>query len=128
VDPSRAVAAIEQGIATSAFPGAVLLVGRGDEIVFHDGFVYGLDDVLLECVELQTGKVEWKARRRPAFGHGQIILIGDVLVVVSESGELALVGASPKGYHEFGHIQALDSDEPTWSNPAFSSPYLLRKC
>jgi CubicO group peptidase (beta-lactamase class C family) len=38
VDPSRAAAAIEQGIATSAFPGAVLLVGRGDEIVFHDGF------------------------------------------------------------------------------------------
>jgi hypothetical protein len=31
------VAAIEQGIASGAFPGAVLLVGRGDEIVFHEG-------------------------------------------------------------------------------------------
>jgi CubicO group peptidase (beta-lactamase class C family) len=38
VDPSRAVAAIEQGIAGGAFPGAVLLVARGDEIVFHEAF------------------------------------------------------------------------------------------
>jgi CubicO group peptidase (beta-lactamase class C family) len=38
VDPSRAVAAIEQGIAGGAFPGAVLLVARGDEILFHEGF------------------------------------------------------------------------------------------
>jgi serine-type D-Ala-D-Ala carboxypeptidase len=38
VDPSRAVAAIEQGIASGAFPGAVLLVGRGEEIVFHEAF------------------------------------------------------------------------------------------
>ena len=38
VDPSRAVAAIEQGIAAGAFPGAVLLIGRGDEILFHEAF------------------------------------------------------------------------------------------
>lgn len=38
MDASRAVAAIEQGLAAGAFPGAVLLVGRGDEIVFHEAF------------------------------------------------------------------------------------------
>jgi CubicO group peptidase (beta-lactamase class C family) len=38
VDPSRAVATIEQAIAAGAFPGAVLLVGRGDEILFHEAF------------------------------------------------------------------------------------------
>jgi CubicO group peptidase (beta-lactamase class C family) len=38
VDFGRAVAAIEQGIGNGAFPGAVLLVGRGDEIVFHEAF------------------------------------------------------------------------------------------
>jgi CubicO group peptidase (beta-lactamase class C family) len=32
------VAAIEQGIAAGAFPGAVLLIGRGDEILFHEAF------------------------------------------------------------------------------------------
>jgi serine-type D-Ala-D-Ala carboxypeptidase len=38
VDFARAVAAIEQGIGNGAFPGAVLLVGRGDEILFHEAF------------------------------------------------------------------------------------------
>jgi CubicO group peptidase (beta-lactamase class C family) len=38
VDASRAVAAIEQGVASGAFPGAVLLVARGDEVIFHDAF------------------------------------------------------------------------------------------
>jgi CubicO group peptidase (beta-lactamase class C family) len=38
VDASKAVAAIEQGVASGAFPGAVLLVGRGDEVLFHEGF------------------------------------------------------------------------------------------
>lgn len=38
MDPSRAIAAIEQGLAAGAFPGAVLLVGRGDEVVFHEAF------------------------------------------------------------------------------------------
>ena len=38
MDPSRAIAAIEQGIAGGAFPGAVLLVARGDEILFHEAF------------------------------------------------------------------------------------------
>ena len=64
-------------------------------VVMRDGFVYGLDDVLLECIELETGKVRWKKRRSPEFGHGQIMLIGDVILVLSETGELALVEASP---------------------------------
>ena len=38
MDASRAVAAIEQGVASGAFPGAVLLVARGDEVIFHDAF------------------------------------------------------------------------------------------
>jgi serine-type D-Ala-D-Ala carboxypeptidase len=38
VDASRAAATIEQGIAAGAFPGAVLLVGRGDEVVYHEAF------------------------------------------------------------------------------------------
>jgi outer membrane protein assembly factor BamB len=94
-------------------------------VVLRNGYIYGLDDTLLECIELQTGKVMWKSRRRPTFGHGQIILAGDALLVVSESGEVVLVEVSPQRYHEIGCIQALDSNNPTWNNPAFSKPYLL---
>ena len=93
--------------------------------VVRDGYVYGLDEVLLECVELETGKVQWKKRRSPEFGHGQIMLVGDVIVVLSETGELALVAATPDEYRELASIQALDSANTTWNTPAFAPPYLV---
>jgi outer membrane protein assembly factor BamB len=93
-------------------------------VVVRDGFIYGLDDVLLECIELETGAVQWKKRRRPEFGHGQIMLIGNVILVLSETGELALVEANPHEYREVAH-SALDEANVTWNNPAFASPYLL---
>ena len=89
-------------------------------VVMRDGYVYGLDDVLLSCIELETGKLKWKKRRDPPFGHGQIMLIGDVILVLSETGELALVEASPERYRELASLQALDRRNVTWNNPAYS--------
>ena len=86
-----------------------VMKSKFSSVVVHEGYIYGLDDVLLECIELQTGKVMWKARCRPAFGHGQIILIGNTLLVVSESGELALVEMSPVAYRQLGCIRGLGS-------------------
>jgi outer membrane protein assembly factor BamB len=94
-------------------------------VVVRDGFIYGLDEVLLECIELETGAVQWKKRRRPEFGHGQIMLVGNTILVLSETGELALVEANPHEYHELAHIQALNDANVTWNNPAFAAPYLL---
>lgn len=94
-------------------------------VVMRDGFVYGLDDVLLSCIDLETGKLRWKKRRAPEFGYGQIMLIGDVVLVLSETGELVLVEASPDKYRELASLQVLDEANVTWNNPAFSPPYLL---
>jgi len=94
-------------------------------VVIRDGFVFGLDDVILSCVELETGRVMWRKRRSPAFGHGQVLLVGDLLLVLSESGELALVEASPKRYRELAQLQVLSPDDVTWNNPALAPPYLL---
>jgi outer membrane protein assembly factor BamB len=94
-------------------------------VVVRDGFIYGLDDVLLECIDQATGAVQWKKRRRTEFGHGQVMLIGSTILVLSESGELALVEANPHEYHELAHCQALDDANVTWNNPAFAPPYLL---
>ncbi len=94
-------------------------------IVVRDGFAYGLDDVLLSRIELETGKVQWKKRRTPEFGYGQIILVGNTIVVLSESGELVLVEASPDKYRELASLQALDEANVTWNNPAFAPPYLI---
>jgi outer membrane protein assembly factor BamB len=92
-------------------------------VVVRDGFVYGLNDGLLQSIELASGKSRWKKRRTPKFGHGQIILAGDAILMLSELGELILVEASPEKYHELANLQALEGI--TWNNPAISGGRLL---
>ncbi len=94
-------------------------------VLVRDGFIYGLDDVLLECIEIESGAVRWKKRRQPVFGHGQIMLIGNNILVLSESGELALVEATADEYRELGSLQVLSDANVTWNNPAFAAPFLL---
>ena len=92
-------------------------------VVVKDGFVYGIDDVNLQCIELDSGKQAWKKRRRPAFGHGQIMLADDKLLILSEEGEVILAEANPAKYVELASFPALDG--VTWNNPALSSNKLL---
>jgi outer membrane protein assembly factor BamB len=94
-------------------------------VVVHEGYVYGLDDTLLQCVELESGKSMWKKRRKPEFGHGQNLLVGDKLLVTTERGELLLVECSPKAYRELGAVRVLDEEGIAWNNPALAGPYLL---
>lgn len=81
--------------------------------VAHKGFLYGLDDGILTCVDQETGKRKWRDGR---YGHGQLLLADDLLVILGENGKLAIVGATPKGYRELGSIPALEGK--TWNNPA----------
>jgi outer membrane protein assembly factor BamB len=88
--------------------------------VRRDGFVYGLDDGILVCLDIETGGRRWKAGR---YGHGQMVLAGDLLLVTAESGEVALVEAVPDGHRELARFQALEGK--TWNSPALAAPYLL---
>jgi len=94
-------------------------------VVILDGYVYGVDGGILQCIDLEEGKSQWKKRRLPAIGHGQMMLIGNALVVLSESGELILVEPTPEEYRELAAMRVFPADQVTWNNPAFSSPYLL---
>ena len=94
-------------------------------VLIRDGYVYGQDGVLLQCIELATGKSEWKNRRRPGFGHGQIMLVGDVILILTEQGEVVLAEASPERYTELASMQVFDKDQITWNNPALSGRFLL---
>lgn len=94
-------------------------------VVIRDGYVYGLDNGILQCIDLERGHGQWKKRRVPAVGHGQIMLVDDALLILSESGELILVAATPEEYRELASLRVFPEDQVTWNNPAFSAPYLL---
>lgn len=88
--------------------------------VLHDGYLYGLDESILACIEAATGALKWKGGR---YGYGQVMLASGHLVVLTESGELALVRANPSQHEEIAHFPALDGK--TWNHPAMSDGFLL---
>lgn len=82
--------------------------------------VFGLSEGILECVELATGKRAWKGGR---YGNGQLLAVGDLLVVLAEDGRLALLEANPKKLTELAIFPALEGK--TWNNPCLYGKRLL---
>ncbi len=92
-------------------------------VVIHHQFAYALSDGILECVDLRDGQSRWKDRRRGDYGHGQILAVGDVLLVQAETGEVAMVQLQPDQFRELGRIEALT--DQTWNNICLYGPYML---
>jgi outer membrane protein assembly factor BamB len=88
--------------------------------VLYEGFLYGLDDGILACVDPATGELKWKGGR---YGYGQLLLASGHLVIVTEEGELVLVRATPEKLDERARFQALSGK--TWNYPAISDGVLL---
>jgi outer membrane protein assembly factor BamB len=88
--------------------------------VHHGGFIYGLDESILACLDAASGEVKWKGGR---YGYGQVMLASDHLVVVTEDGELALVRATPERHIELSRFPVLEGR--TWNHPAMADGYLL---
>lgn len=92
-------------------------------VAIREGHVYGLSDGRLECVALATGERVWKDGN---YGHGQLLLVGDVLLITSEEGELVLVAATPERENEvLARMPVLDGQ--TWNNPALYGDVLLMR-
>jgi len=88
--------------------------------VFYAGFVYGLDDGILACQDPGTGALEWKRGR---YGHGQTLLVGDLILVQTEQGEVALVDPTPDELRELTRFRVVDGK--LWNAPALAGRYLL---
>ncbi len=88
--------------------------------VLHNGYVYGLDEGILTCIDVMSGERKWKGGR---YGYGQLLLAGDHLIIITESGELVLVRAAPDQHTEVARFQALEGK--TWNVPAISNNRLL---
>lgn len=88
--------------------------------VLHRGHVYGLDDGIMACLDAATGGFQWKDGK---YGHGQVLLAGELLLVMAESGEVVLLNPQPEGLRELTRFPALSGK--TWNPPALAGEYLL---
>jgi len=88
--------------------------------VLHEGFIYGLDEAILACIDAATGELRWKGGR---YGYGQVVLAGGHLIVLTEDGDLALVRATPERHEELVRFPALSGK--TWNHPAMAGGLLL---
>jgi outer membrane protein assembly factor BamB len=88
--------------------------------LLHGGFLYGLDESILACVDVATGELKWKGGR---YGYGQVLIAGDHLIVLTEDGEVALVRATPERHDELARFQAIEGK--TWNHPVIAEGRLL---
>jgi len=88
--------------------------------VYYQGHIYGLDEAILSCVDANTGERKWKGGR---YGYGQVLLASGHLVVLTESGEVVLVKATPESHVEVSRFSAIEGK--TWNHPALANGRLL---
>ncbi|MCO6459371.1 MAG: PQQ-binding-like beta-propeller repeat protein [Pirellulaceae bacterium] len=98
-----------------------LLKTKFAQVCVIAGHAYGLSDGILECVNLDRGTRAWKSGR---YGHGQILGVGDRLLVLSERGDLVLVQATPDAHRELGRVPGALNGQ-TWNNLCLYGDRLL---
>src|SRR5688572_16561672 len=93
-----------------------------NDFVVHKGHAFGFDGRILSCVDLNDGQRKWKGGR---YGNGQLMLLPDqdLLLVLSEEGELALVKATSDQFTELAKFTAIQGK--TWNHPVLVGDVLL---
>ena len=93
-----------------------------NDFVIHKGHAFGFDGRILSCIDLKDGQRKWKGGR---YGNGQLVLLPDqdLLLVLSEDGEIALVQATPDQFTEVAKLPALQGK--TWNHPVLVGDTLL---
>ena len=99
---------------------SIRLKSKFANMIHLDGHVYGLDDGALVCIDVSSGDLKWKGER---YGHGQMILVGNVILLTSEKGEIVLVEPRPAEPRELSRFKVFSAK--TWNPPALAGDLLL---
>ncbi len=103
-------------------PGDKEVANHWSTPVYKDGHLYGMFQFKeygsgpLKCVELATGKVKWS---QPGFGPGNVILLGDQILALSDAGDIVVAEATTAGYKELSRAKAVGGK--CWSTPVVSN-------
>ncbi len=87
-----------------------------NDCVLHKDYIYGYDGDRFVCIDVKTGDRQWRGKRY----DGQVLLIADMdlLLILSEDGEVVLVDATPEGFNERARFRALTGK--TWNHPVIA--------
>ncbi len=93
-----------------------------NDFVVHKGHAFGFDGLIISCIDLADGQRKWKGGR---YGAGQLVLLPDqdLLLVISEEGEQALVKATPDQFTELARFPGIEGK--TWNHPVLVGDLLL---
>lgn len=89
-------------------------------MVIKDGYLYGLNDGRMTCLNLEDGKASWRGSN---FGHGQLLGVGNHMIVQTENGPLKILELNPKREVVVQTIDALE--HRTWNHPVLAGNILL---
>lgn len=79
-------------------------------------YIYGFNESALTCLDLRTGETKWK---KSGFNKGSLLRVDNYLLVLGETGKLALMEASPEEPMPIATAQPLRSRR-TWTMPTLS--------
>jgi outer membrane protein assembly factor BamB len=86
--------------------------------VLWKGHVYGFDEALLKCIDLQDGTEKWSER---SLGKGSLIMSADGrMIIMSDKGELVTAKADPSGFTVLTRTQLLPRGK-CWTTPALAN-------
>lgn len=93
-----------------------------NDFVVHKDLAFGFDGGSLACIDLKNGERKWKGG---SYGHGQIVLLPDqdLLLALSEAGDVALIKATPDQFTEVARFKAIEGK--TWNHPVVVGDVLL---
>lgn len=93
-----------------------------NDFVVHKDHAFGFAGSSIACIDLKNGERKWKGG---SYGNGQLVLLSDqdLLVVLTEEGELALVSATPNQFTELARVPAIKGK--TWNHPVLVGDVLL---
>jgi outer membrane protein assembly factor BamB len=92
---------------------ASLMKSKFTNVVLKEGYIFGLSDGIMECLRVDDGKRMWKDTKKGRFGHGQILLVGDYILIAAEEGQCVLMRASPNKSEILGELQVIEG--VTWN-------------
>jgi outer membrane protein assembly factor BamB len=92
-----------------------------NDIVIHKGYAYGFDGPKIACTDIKDGRCLW--RGKPYRGWLLLLADQDLLLLLTEKGELALVEANPSAFKELAWFPAIKGK--TWNHPVLVGDILL---